>query len=61
MGLMYYGVTYPQASYLLLGILLVFKALPSAYRLLLGTCRYTVNLWFDMRYTTKVDLGNGDE
>nr|XP_046218498.1 nuclear envelope integral membrane protein 2 isoform X2 [Oncorhynchus gorbuscha] len=39
MGLMYYGVTYPQASYLLLGILLVFKALPSAYRLLLGTCR----------------------
>ncbi|XP_035629419.1 nuclear envelope integral membrane protein 2 isoform X1 [Oncorhynchus keta] len=44
MGLMYYGVTYPQASYLLLGILLVFKALPYAYRLLLGTCRLTGHL-----------------
>ncbi|KAK6292532.1 hypothetical protein J4Q44_G00371160 [Coregonus suidteri] len=44
MGLMYYGVTYPQASYLFLGILLVLKALPYTYRLLLGTCRLTGRL-----------------
>ncbi|KAL0985578.1 hypothetical protein UPYG_G00158850 [Umbra pygmaea] len=43
-SLMYYGVTYPMAFYTLLGILMLWKALPCAYRLLLGTCRLTRRL-----------------
>ncbi|KAJ8004628.1 hypothetical protein DPEC_G00138290 [Dallia pectoralis] len=40
-GLMYYGVTYPMAFYTLLGLLLLFKALPRAFRMVLEMCRLT--------------------
>ncbi|KAG9349181.1 hypothetical protein JZ751_029505 [Albula glossodonta] len=45
MGMMYYGITYPVASYTLLASLLGLKCLPYFWKVLLATCRLTGRLF----------------